>query len=339
MKMTARKPNGARRRLVAKVGVLAMLVGGMVALTAVAAGADAPTATSNGGVAVNNGDGTVTVTVGGTWDWGTPTDCDTGGRIVGWAVDWNDPDQAGYPLGANPFDVGVAEAGLNPVDPQATSVTIGGVPCPATWGPLTHTYSIADIPEGGISPCVVLYDVRDDVSTGNHSRIAGGTGYNGDNSVDDPHSGPDGVCASIEVPQNPDVKIVKTGPDAAVVGQPFTYDLTATNTGVVPVPDAVITDQLPGNVTFVSATSPCTFDQGTDTVTCDVGSLDIDQSVTVHITVIPTSATAITNTAVVTPVDDTPADNSSTWVIDNVTVSPDTTVKPVPVPVQPQFPG
>jgi len=286
---------GRLGRLVAKLGVVALIASGAVLATAVSASADAPNATSNTGTAVNNHDGTVTVTVSGSWDWGTS--CDTGGRIVGWAVDWNDPDQAGYPLGTtNPFDVdpGVAEAGLNPIDPQATSVAVGpgGDPCPAEWGPLSHTYTISSIEESGITPCVVLYDVRADAETGNHSRTAGGTDqqYNHDNSVDDPHTGPEGVCADITIPQEPDVDVVKTGPTTVTVGTAYSYSLTASNTGIVPAEDVTITDVIPANTTFVSATAPCTYDTPTRTVTCDVGTLDIDGSATVGITVIPTVA-------------------------------------------------
>jgi uncharacterized repeat protein (TIGR01451 family) len=329
---------------------VALIASGAVLATAVAAGADAPNATSNTGTAVNNHDGTVTVTVNGSWDWGTS--CDTGGRIVGWGVDWNDPDQAGYPLGTtNPFgvDVGVAESGLNPVDPQATSVSVdpGNDPCPAEWGPLSHTYTIASVEEGGIAPCVVLYDVRTDAESGNHSRYAGGTDqlYNHDNSVDDPHTGPDGVCASITIPQDPDVDVVKTGPTTVTVGTSYSYDLTASNTGIVPADDVTITDVIPSNVDFVSASAPCTYDTGTRTVSCDVGTLDIDGSASVTITVTPlTPGVDIVNTATVTPDDITPEDNTSTWTITGPNVLPASaektpTVTPAAIVAAPTFTG
>jgi uncharacterized repeat protein (TIGR01451 family) len=268
---------------------------------------------------------------------------------VGWAVDWNDPDQAGYPLGTtNPFDVdpGVAEAGLNPIDPQATSVAVdpGGDPCPAEWGPLSHTYTISSIEESGITPCVVLYDVRADAETGNHSRTAGGTDqqYNHDNSVDDPHTGPEGVCADITIPQEPDVDVVKTGPTTVTVGTAYSYSLTASNTGIVPAEDVTITDVIPANTTFVSATAPCTYDTPTRTVTCDVGTLDIDGSATVGITVIPTVAGQdIVNTATVTPDDVTPEDNTSTWTIAGPNVLAAGVEKPIVTPVvaAPTFTG
>jgi uncharacterized repeat protein (TIGR01451 family) len=304
-------------RTAARGGVAAALILSVLTLVAGPASADAPIPVTADATVVSNGDGTATLTLEGTWDWSQPSNqCNVGGRIVGWAVDWNDPDQTGYTVGANAYDVGVATAGRNPIDPQATSVYIdpGNDPCPANWGPITHVYEIADLQGGGITPCVVLYDVRTNAASGNHSRIAGGTNYNHDNSLDEPNSGPS-VCAAVSIPDDPDVAVEKTGPHSATVGQEFTYDITATNTGIVDADDVTITDELPATVDFVSATAPCTYDAGNRTVTCNVGTLAPDETATVHITVVPTEVAPITNTAVVTPDDATPEDNTSTWEI------------------------
>jgi uncharacterized repeat protein (TIGR01451 family) len=171
---------------------------------------------------------------------------------------------------------------------------------------------------------VVVYDVRANAEIGNHSRYAGGDqdDYNRDNSVDDPHTGPEGVCASIEIPQEPDVSINKTGPAQVTVGTNFDYSLTAANTGGVAADDVVISDTLPTNVSFVSATTPCTYDGPTRTVTCDEGTLDVGGSVTETITVtaLGPAGTEIVNTATVTPDDATPDDNTSTFTIPGVDV-------------------
>ena len=71
-----------------------MLVGGL----AVIVGADAPephipiTAS-----AVLNADNSTTITVSGTWEWPTHgnRDCNITRYAVGWAIDWNDPNQPG----------------------------------------------------------------------------------------------------------------------------------------------------------------------------------------------------------------------------------------------------
>jgi len=119
----------------------------------------------------------------------------------------------------------------------------------------------------------------------------------------------------------------------------FTYSIEASNTGAIAADDVTITDQLPPSLAFVSATEPCAFDTGTATVTCDAGTLDVDDRATVEITVTPLEIGTVTNTAVVTPDDQTPDDNRST-VNTDIAAAP---VAPEPVPqpvvVTPVFTG
>ena len=106
------------------------------------------------------------------------------------------------------------------------------------------------------------------------------------------------------------------------MGQNFDYSLTAANTGAIAADNVTISDTLPTNVAFVSATAPCTFDSGTSTVTCDEGTLAIGGSVTetVTVTALGPAGTDIVNTATVTPDDATPTDNTSTFTIPGVDV-------------------
>ena len=70
----------------------------------------------------------------------------------------------------------------------------------------------------------------------------------------------------------------------------LTYPLTATNTGPQPSTGTTLTDTLPANTTFVSATSSqgsCSLASGT--VTCSMSGLAVGASATVQIVVIPTS--------------------------------------------------
>jgi hypothetical protein len=178
--------------------------------------------------AVVNADGTQTIWVQGTWQWTTHhTDCNTDRYAVGWAVDWNDPDQPGNVVGTvdgTTVDVGTAQAnGLNPAD---NAVHHYPGPSPArcgtygphgttsyntgSWGPLAHTYA-ADVTD--IQVCVVMYDIHLADGKGGPKPpkgpkggpkdpkgpkggpstdapkagdlIAGGTGHNHDNSVQD----------------------------------------------------------------------------------------------------------------------------------------------------------
>ncbi|WP_216654126.1 collagen-binding domain-containing protein [Nocardioides sp. zg-DK7169] len=75
-----------------------------------------------------------------------------------------------------------------------------------------------------------------------------------------------------EPPKRSDVTVTKTASAASVPGgSTLVYRLRATNLGAAPATGVVVTDRLPGGVTFVSASAPCTHAGGT--VTCAVGTL------------------------------------------------------------------
>lgn len=100
----------------------------------------------------------------------------------------------------------------------------------------------------------------------------------------------------------PDLVLNKTDSvDPATEGNLLTYSLAIQNNGGNAT-NVVITDTLPTNVTFVTASAGCTNSSGT--VTCNVGSVPFQTSATRTITVIPTHAAAlagsISNTATVT---------------------------------------
>jgi uncharacterized repeat protein (TIGR01451 family) len=78
------------------------------------------------------------------------------------------------------------------------------------------------------------------------------------------------------------------------VGVNLTYTLTVTNHGPSAATEVTLTDTLPGTVTLVSAPAACS---GTTTLTCDLGTLADGASATVTITVQPTAAGTLTNTA------------------------------------------
>jgi uncharacterized repeat protein (TIGR01451 family) len=103
-------------------------------------------------------------------------------------------------------------------------------------------------------------------------------------------------------------------PDPVQTGQNLTYTLTVQNTGTAPASNVVVTDTLPGGVTFGSATSSQGSCAGTTTVTCNLGSLAGGATATVTIVVQPTANGTLTNTAQVsmTEADPTPANNTAT---------------------------
>jgi uncharacterized repeat protein (TIGR01451 family) len=348
---------------VAKIGIVGLVASGAVLATAVSAGADAADVSTTSGSAVVNPDGSITVTVQGTWAWSTHnTDCNTDRYGVGWAVDWHDANAPGNflaTLNSQDVNVGVLADGTynsadNLVHFLASPPRCGTFNTPpgyntGTWGPISHTYAPGTDP-ATISPCAVTYDghladpkdPESGLKTGDD--IAGGNGHNHDNSVQSNSQTPAGnVCAGITI--NPDVAVVKTGPTSVTVGTSYSYNITASNTTVVPADNVTITDVVPANVDFVSATAPCTYETGTRTVTCNVGTLAVGGSSSVTITVVPlTPGQDIVNTAVVTPNDDTPNDNTSTWTIAGIDVLPANAERPVtpavtPVVAAPTFTG
>ncbi|HYU03262.1 MAG TPA: SpaA isopeptide-forming pilin-related protein, partial [Jatrophihabitantaceae bacterium] len=184
-------------------------------LLAVADAADPILASTHLVGATLHGDGSVTVTIGGGWQWTTHnSDCNLDKRSVGYAVDWNDPTQAGN-LVAGTTDVGVAATNVrnpadnevhptpadtvgssfnDPLNPASFASWRGGCGTysavndynSGTWGPISHTYaSIADV----TTVCALMYDVHlhDDHGAPNNAQqvTAGGANHNTDNSLQD----------------------------------------------------------------------------------------------------------------------------------------------------------
>lgn len=124
-----------------------------------------------------------------------------------------------------------------------------------------------------------------------------------------------------------DLVVSKTdSPDPAFVGDALTYAVTATNNGPNTAHDVVLTDTLPAGVTFVSATpSQGTCTRSGSVVTCTMGTVFIQRSVTVQIVVTPTVAGSINNCASATATETDP-------VAANNTACQTTLVVPVPAP-------
>ena len=103
---------------------------------------------------------------------------------------------------------------------------------------------------------------------------------------------------------NPTADLVVTqvdSPDPVLVENRLTYTVTVDNNGPSSAPEVVVTDTLPTDVTFVSATpnqGSCSHTSGT--VTCNLGTLADGASATVTILVIPSTLGALSNTVNVT---------------------------------------
>lgn len=113
-----------------------------------------------------------------------------------------------------------------------------------------------------------------------------------------------------------DLSVTKSdSPDPVSKGAQLTYSIVVTNNGPGSAISAQLTDTLPANVPFVSATSTAgSCAQSGGTVACDLGDLSNGTSVTVTIIVTPKKVGTITNTAQVNSVvpDPNSANNTGT---------------------------
>ena len=130
-----------------------------------------------------------------------------------------------------------------------------------------------------------------------------------------------------------DLSITKAdSPDPVFVDGELTYTITVDNNGPQAAAGVQVTDELPADVEFVSATPDQGSCTGTSTVTCSLGSIALDGGAEITIVVRPTSTTPdLSNTATVTSTssDANPANDSATshtQVIPEDTTPPETTI-------------
>jgi uncharacterized repeat protein (TIGR01451 family) len=112
-----------------------------------------------------------------------------------------------------------------------------------------------------------------------------------------------------------DLAITMTdSPDPVKKRRELTYAINVVNNGPSTASGVVVTDALPPDVIFMSATSSQGSCSGTATVTCELGSLASGAGVDVTIVIKPTSVGTLSNTADVTGSDPDPdaANNSAT---------------------------
>jgi uncharacterized repeat protein (TIGR01451 family) len=101
---------------------------------------------------------------------------------------------------------------------------------------------------------------------------------------------------SITVPP-PDISVAKSGPATTTEGNNVTYTLVATNNGPTTATGVNISDPVPANSTFVSASPGCALSAGV--VTCSAGTLASGASQTFTVTVTAGSGNSIVNTATI----------------------------------------
>ena len=112
-----------------------------------------------------------------------------------------------------------------------------------------------------------------------------------------------------------DVSITKTAaPSPVVAGDDVTYTLTVSNSGPLNATSVTVTDTLPTQMAWVSATPSQGSCSGTTTVTCSLGTINNGSSATITIVATATRAGTFSNTASVTATEFDPdsGNNSST---------------------------
>jgi len=158
----------------------------------------------------------------------------------------------------------------------------------------------------------------DQVLTNEASVSANENDWNQDNDSD---------SAPTTVTPSADLSVAKSGPATVNAGEQLSYQITVRNDGPNYADDVTLTDTLPSDVTFVSATTSqgtCSYDSGNHRLTCDLGTLANGTSAEVTIVVaVPSTLAAgsrLTNSASVSSSahEDNPGDE---------TASADTTVQ------------
>ena len=116
-------------------------------------------------------------------------------------------------------------------------------------------------------------------------------------------------------------------PNPALVGQNVSYTLAVTNLGPASASSVTLTDTLPANVTFISASPGCV-NLGSNVV-CMVGSMPNGGSTNFIVVVTPTVDGILTNSlAVASPTPDPDSANNTTTILTTVDASPGITVQP-----------
>jgi uncharacterized repeat protein (TIGR01451 family) len=184
---------------------------------------------------------------------------------------------------------------------------VSATPSQGVYANATGIWTVGSLPATGPAATATLSIVAT-VNTD-----AGFTNTAAVSAADQPDPNPANNSSSVVV--NPvasaDIAVVKTGPAAAVAGQPVVYTLAVTNNGPSDAASVSLDDPTPAGLMFVSASAPCA-----GGFPCMLGTLANGATTTITVTfAVPSGATGpIANTATVGSAtsDPTPGNNTST---------------------------
>jgi large repetitive protein len=190
-------------------------------------------------------------------------------------------------------------------------------PVPGATGTITCIRS--PFTAGSTATFTLVFAVSSDLPAG--STISNTADITADTA--DPDGSDNSSTTSAITTATAEVSVTKSGPGNVAPNTNITYVVTVSNAGPAAAADVTLTDVLPANTTFVSATQTggpafaCTPPPvgSTGTITCTIASLPANTTATFDFVVRAAnqSTGTIENTAVVTsPTDPTPANNSST---------------------------
>jgi uncharacterized repeat protein (TIGR01451 family)/CSLREA domain-containing protein len=173
-------------------------------------------------------------------------------------------------------------------------VTIDSV-TPTVGSYTDPTWSVGDLGVGASATVEITYTIGADAPAGDSVDLDAQATAN----AAIINTGDDQVSVSTLIDASTDLEIIKTdSEDPLVSGQDLTYTLEIVNHGPSDSTGAIVTDVLPGDVTFVSASAGCSEAAGTVTCTVDPLTVGVSSFFDIQVTV-DLGAPMLTNTATV----------------------------------------
>lgn len=203
------------------------------------------------------------------------------------------------------------------IPPNTTFVSI--TPSAGCTGTTTVTCNLGTLAAGATQPFTLVVHIV--AGTPNGTVISNTATV--DSTTADPNGANDAATANTNVNATADVTVTKTGPASASNNTNIIYTVSVTNAGPSEALSVTLTDVIPPDTTFVSAsqtsgpTFTCTTPPagGTGTIECTIATFAANATATfqfvVHVN--PEASGTIENTAsVASPSDPTPGNNAST---------------------------